>query len=425
MKRTLLLLAVLSLSATVAQAQSFNSGSTGADGALVADGICTTLQVPASGVFNFTTITVNGARCLVFLSNQRNTPVIMLAQGDVVINGDIGAEVQSSGFGSQTPGPGGFFGGAGAEAGFGPGGGAPGQTGIWVGPLSLVPLIGGSGGGGQPAGSNVGGGGGGAIVIASSTVINCSGHITARGSGTNSGGAGPGAGGAIRLVANSISGGCGLDARGGLASSPFLGGNSANAGIIRIEAPSVNYTGTATPNAVITLVVNPQIIPTSSTASLAVASIGGFPVLSDAGSRPGTVDVVLPRALSDPIALVVQATKIPIGTQVNLNLSGSTGMSYTPGTLAGSFDQSTATLQVTGLNRTAETHLFVFATFDVPAGQQAALLNPAGPNQVAKVQIRAAPGRPSTMAFLRRDGSEIDPKKIPPKLLAYLNQPNR
>jgi hypothetical protein len=176
---------------------------------------------------------------------------------------------------------------------------------------------------------------------------------------------------------------------------------------------------------VTTHAVNPQIIPTSTTATLAVASIGGFPVLSDAGVRPGTVDVVLPRALTDPIPLVVQATRIPVGTQVFLNLSGSTGVTYTQGTLAGSFDQSTATLQITGLNRTAETHLFVFATFDVPQDPQTALLNPAGPNHVARVQVRAAPGRPSTLAFLRRDGSEIDPKKLPPKLLAYLNRSHR
>jgi hypothetical protein len=116
-------------------------------------------------------------------------------------------------------------------------------------------------------------------------------------------------------------------------------------------------------------------------------------------------------------------TLIVIGTLVNLNLSGSSGTTYTPGTLAGSFDQSVATLQVSGLNRSAETHLFVFATFDVP--QSAALFNPAGPDQVARVRVQAEPGKPSTMAFLRRDGSEIDPRKIPTRLLAHLHYPNR
>jgi hypothetical protein len=146
-------------------------------------------------------------------------------------------------------------------------------------------------------------------------------------------------------------------------------------------------------------------------------------VPTDAGVRPGTVDVVLPRALTDPLSVVVQGRNIPVGTQVNLNLSGSTGTTYTPGTLAGSLDLSTATLLVSGISRTAETHLFVFVTFDVP--QSAALLNPPGPYHVAQVRVQAAPGKPSTMAFLRRDGSEIDPKKIPWRLLAHLEHPNR
>jgi hypothetical protein len=114
----------------------------------------------------------------------------------------------------------------------------------------------------------------------------------------------------------------------------------------------------------------------------------------------------------------VQGRNIPVGTQVNMNPSGSSGVAYTPGTLTGSLDLSTATLQVSGLNRNAETHLFVFVTFDVP--QSAALLNPPGPNHLAHVRIQAAPGKASSMEFLRRDGSVIDPKKIPAALLNHL-----
>lgn len=415
MKSTPLVL-VFVLSGTVAQAQPFDSGSTGADGALVVNS-STTLQVPPSGVFHFTTVTIASGTTLSFVPNQRNTPVIVLAQGDVVMNGNARISVDAAGI---AAGPGGFYGGAERQAGFGPGGGAPDVAGQWIGPLSMVPVIGGSGGGGQSNGSWVGGGGGGAIVIASSASIQCSGNILARGWG-GYGVAGGGSGGAIRLVANSFSGNCALNATGGQnfgsCCSGFAGGSTTNAGIIRIEAPTITYTGTALPSAVTTLALNPQIIPTSTTASLSVASIGGFPVLSDAGTRPGTVDVVLPRALTDPIALVVQGRNIPIGTAVSLNLSGSSGVTYTPGVLDGSVDQSLATLQVSGLDRTAETHLFVFSTFDVPLA--AAASNPAGPDQVAKVRIEASPGKPSSLTFLRRDGSEIDLKKVPAALLQY------
>jgi len=250
-------------------------------------------------------------------------------------------------------------------------------------------------------------------VIASSTFIQCNGSIEGRGSFVNNSTL-SGAGGAIRLVANSISGNCSLNAS----------GSSNNVGMVRIEAQSgqLSFTGSSIPSALVTL-LNPVIIPTSATASLVVASIGGFPVLSDAGVRPGTVDVVLPRALSDPIAVAVQARNIPVGTQVNLNLSGSPGVTYTPGTLAGSLDISTATVLVSGLNRSGETHLFLFATFDVP--QTVALFNPAGPDHVERVRLQAAPGQPSTMAFLRKDGSEIDLKKIPTRLLSYFGYANR
>ena len=399
--RNIVALVALALSPAIAQTPTFSSGSTGDLGPFTcANQTPPPLQVPASGIFNFTTVSI--VNCSIsFLPNQRNTPVIILAKEDVVISNSL-ISVDANG---QTPGPGGFFGGGGNQAGFGPGGGAIGQPGQWVGPLSLVPLIGGSGGGGQTGGTGVGSGGGGAIVIASSTSIQCSGSVFARG-GSPSVNAAYGSGGAIRLVATSFSGGCQLRA---------TAASGSNHGIVRIEAQpgQLLYTGSSIPPAVLAP-INPEIIPTSTTAGLTIASIGGFPVLSDLGSRPGLVDVVLPRGLTDPLPVVVQGRNIPIGTQVNLNLSGSSSATYTPGTLDGSFDQSLATLQIAGLNRDAESHLFVFATFDVPASTGAD--NPDGPDQVAKVRIEAAPGKESSLAFLRRDGSVIDPTRVPPAL---------
>jgi hypothetical protein len=415
------LVVVLILSANAAQAQSFSSGSTGADGALaLIQGEVRVIQVPESGVFNFTTVSIAPAEpgnlgrptILGFIPNQRNTPVTILAQGNVFIAGQI--FLSASG---QTPGPGGFYGGNGGQAGFGPGGGAAATAGTWIGPLSLVPPVGGSGGGGGcvDAVNAPGGGGGGAIVIASSTLINVSGQIIADGA-PGSGGrctstppGGPGSGGAIRLVANAITVSGRLEAT----------GPSGADGVIRVEAPvaGLAFTGSSSPSAVLAP-INPNVLPTATTAALTISSIGGFPVFSDAGVRPGSVDVVLPRGLSDPISLVVQGRNIPVGTQVSLNPSGSAGATYAPGTLIGSLELSSATLQVSGLDRNAETHLFVFATFDVP--QSAAVLNPNGPDQVARIRIQAAPGKPSTIAFLRRDGSVIDPKKIPSALLQHL-----
>ena len=237
----------------------FDSGSTGADGALnvIVD---TEIQLPADGVLNYTTVTVATGTTLTFAKNTTNTPVIILASGDVTIDGTISldgghsTDVGAAGDGNLgddgipgVGGPGGFDGGRGgiagdtnterqAGAGLGPGGGqgsdviyvflspdengcsAPAgafganasdlnghcQTGVnfiagdSYGSETLLPLIGGSGGGGASGGLSFGGsggGGGGGAILIAS-----SGTVTVSGSifarGGNSGNtAGAGRGG--------------------------------------------------------------------------------------------------------------------------------------------------------------------------------------------------------------------------------------
>jgi hypothetical protein len=217
---------------SVALAQAFNSGSTGADGPL---DVATDTVIPArtNGVFHYTTIRVRPGARLTFERNAANTPIHLLATDNVVIAGVVDV---SGGLGGPLNGgeggPGGFDGGkpgiAGKPpgAGYGPGGGKGGVAGDLPGGAGggsyatigvvgvttnkgavygsdlLLPLVGGSGGGGQPA---VGGsGGGGAILIASSKDIEVTGQIMANGATGN--GWGYGSGGAIRLVANRVAG---------------------------------------------------------------------------------------------------------------------------------------------------------------------------------------------------------------------------
>src|SRR5574341_277522 len=219
-------------------AQTFNSGSTGADGAF-SPTTNTTLALPPSGVFNFTTINIPAGVTVTFTRNATNTPVTLLASGTVTIAGTINLNGGAGGNAATgtgvapkggSGGPGGFDGGDGADgvasttggAGLGPGGGAGGVTyrdpfngldtnsggggasfgstgggpgaatlaptvtpGPTYGGSTLVPLIGGSGGGGGAAffgfTGGGGGGGGGAILIASSGTITFTGSITAAG----------------------------------------------------------------------------------------------------------------------------------------------------------------------------------------------------------------------------------------------------
>ena len=156
MKTTIEIAATIFFVPVLASAQNLSSGSTGADGALDLSQISEntlTLQVPASGVFNFTTVNIPGGKTLYFRPSFGNAPVIMLAQGGVNIGGTINVDASFDYSASRyKPGPGGFYGGAPSQSGFGPGAGrgtevvGSAENGRWVGPSSLVPIIGGSGG---------------------------------------------------------------------------------------------------------------------------------------------------------------------------------------------------------------------------------------------------------------------------------------
>jgi hypothetical protein len=431
MRRALFLLAVAFLFvAPLAGAQTFSSGSTGADGPLnptTEEGGCVSegyyacwIQVPESGILNYTTITT--ANWTVRLKmNSRNTPVYVLATGTVSIgasNGAGGLFVSAAG---RVPGPGGFYGGnAQYRNGFGPGGGtATSLPGRWVGSVSLVPIVGGSGGGyvSTDSGPYDGGGGGGALVIASSSTITIDGVVGADGGGAD--GSISGSGGAIRIVANHIAASASsrLYARGGA-------GSTSNPGLIRLEAPagSLTFLGGSSPAALLSD-INPVLQPTTTTPALLFVSMGGhaFPTGLYSGGNNDTVDLMLPAALQDPIPLVVNAANIPVGTQLAVTATGS-AITSTGGVLAGTLASSSATLQISGLVRTSQSHLFVHAVFDVPGGGGAGSANPAGPDQVASVRLESELGGASSFQFLRADGSVVPSARLRPEFLAYFKR---
>lgn len=247
------ILACASLAVSLASAQVFDSGSNGSYGPITVVASQTlTLDMPTDGVFHCTTITVESGGSLRFNRNALNTPVYLLATGDVIIRGYIyvdGTNGPSSPASGGRGGPGGFDGGApgvGATgstggAGLGPGAGLGGRntlaggnashsgigardpgdmspSGAAYGSQLLQPLLGGSGGGasagiGTSGSGWGGGGGGGAIQIASSTRVsvvhpggNQNGIFARAGWGNWDGGnralsSGGGSGGAIRIVA--------------------------------------------------------------------------------------------------------------------------------------------------------------------------------------------------------------------------------
>lgn len=419
MRRLLVLIGFILVASLSARAQTFNSGSTGADGALnlatmsCPVAICT-VQLPESGVLNYTTVNIPAGLNLVFSRNSRNTPVYMLAQGNVTIAGVIDvsnpASYNSPGQACRIPGPGGFYGGQpGGQPGFGPGGGtASSPNARWIGPLSLVPIIGGSGG-------YSGNGGGGGIVIASSTSINVAGGQILANSNCFSGSGG--AGGAVRLVANSISVAGSLSAYG--ANGGFI--QPTSFGVIRVEAPAgaLTFTGSSNPPAVLSP-INPAVV-SSTPPSLTIVSVGGFPVPSYAGQRFDTVDLLLPNQLTDPITVLVQGNNIPVGTSVSIGIvNGSPGATTTTSSLQGTFATSTASPTISNLNRVAVTYLLASATFEPPPGS--APSNQKGANHVDKVRLEALIGAKLKYIFLRKDGTVISPDKLRPEFLAQFGQ---
>lgn len=411
MKKSLMLIGTLCaflLLLLTARAQSFSSGSTGADGALDLSTmncpnapVCF-VQLPESGILNYTTVSVPSGKSLKFKSNSRNTTVILRAQGNVIIDGEV--KLDASG---NIPGPGGFYGGQVGSPGFGPGGGTlQSPNGKWIGPLSLVPIVGGSGGAAVQGGCcGPGGGGGGAIVIASSTSITGTGFLSALGQVNNGVGVGFGSGGAIRLVANTVN------------FSGTFSACSGNCGVVRIEATSLTFTGNSSPAAVLSP-LNPVIV-SSALPQLTIASIGGFAVPSYAGSRFDTVDLLLPSQLSDPVNVVIQANNIPVGTQVTIGfVSGSQQATSTAGTLSGTFEISTATPTISGLNRGAVTYLLATAIFDPPAGAQN--FNPKGPDHVARIRVESGIRSKPKFVFLRSNGTQIDQARLPKAFLQQL-----
>jgi hypothetical protein len=88
----------------------FNSGSTGSDGAF-APTANQAVQLPASGIFNFTTINIPAGVAITFVPNANNTPVILLASGNVTINGSITVNASNAnGRVGGKGGPGGYRG---------------------------------------------------------------------------------------------------------------------------------------------------------------------------------------------------------------------------------------------------------------------------------------------------------------------------
>lgn len=440
-------------------AQTFSSGSTGADGAFAPSaGGTTTVVVRPGGVYHYTTVNIPSNVTVRYVRGADNSPVVILASGNVTITGDIivsgdngvtysGTTTLIGGVGASG-GPGGFNGGMSGghpntgfvpTAGQGPfGGQASSATGGGGGDygapqafVGLTPLFGGSGGAGGTVTcvtstscfGRSGGGGGGAILIASSTSITINGTISANGG--NSVGASPctaasgaGAGGAIRLVANTITGANSglIETLGGSQNSTCTGTVGGN-GRIRLEAAS--FAGfLAQTNPVPSIANAPGAVSAGGSPalvnvpSLSIASIGGLTVPTTATASYSVPDLTLAPGTANPIPVVVNAANTPVGapTQITLRVTPRSPGTVTNVNIAaadhgGTFASSSATANVT-LPAGQVTLLQAYATMTL-TGQTAGLFPLIDGEPVQQVRVAASPGEASTLSLVLASGKEF------------------
>ncbi len=471
-KRTLLIiLAVMLVLLIPVQSRAFESGSTGADGAFnpTAD---TVLQMPEDGIFNFTTVNIPAGVTVTFKKNSKNTPVYILATGDVIIEGTIG--VDGGDATNQIPGeggPGGFDGGPGSVFsepggnGLGPGGGEggpyisqkscptcglggggggygtagnrgcyidSGQGGTSYGNSLLQPIVGGSGGGGGSGGkcsTNIGaggggGGGGGAIVIASSTKIVVNGTITANGGNGDKGscysaGGGGGSGGAIRLIAPTISGNGIISAVGGKSKGVsscgiyccFYEGGNGGLGRIRLEAEHIAFASQTTPPY---SVGRPSSVFIAEVPELRIVEVGGVAVPQNPTGRFGTPDVTLPFGTQNPVSVKIVASKIPAGTVVKLTSTPEHGPVETAtGTLTGTFDSSTTTIDI-NLSTEYQCILTAEATFTMQTTMYF------DGEKIEKVRVAGSPGSGSKVTYITETGREVKAEEVLARVTYHL-----
>jgi len=447
------LAAWLAAGGDLAWSQTFNSGSTGSDLAFSPNG-STTVTVPASGVFNYTTVTIPAGVTVTYLRNTANTPLTILASGNVTIAGTIDVSGINGGGGAITGtiltpnggrgGPGGFDGGNGANGvisnnggmGLGPGGGGggvgavsgagggfanPGVSagtsigGVAYGNANLLPTIGGSGGGGggiAAFGSSApgGGGGGGAVTIASSGTITLTGAIRAHGgsgaSGTSAiGASGGGSGGAIRLMATTIAGSGGtIDvATGSGAAGPGPSG-AGSVGRIRIEA----FTNALTANfgGVAPSVTTPGVVFLANTPMLQIVSVAGVAAPATPGALFSSPDITLPTTTTNPVNVALSAANIPPGTVVSIRAQGQfDAVTSTSATLAGTLSSSSATASL-AIPTNQPAVLTATASFTVLASAGTGPLFVQG-EEIERVQVSAALGGVSRVAYITKSGREI------------------
>jgi hypothetical protein len=360
------------------------------------------------GILRYNNVTIPAGVTVTFKRNPANTPLVLLARGDVMIAGTLDVRGgNGDGAVGGDGGPGGFDGGRGGITtpgiGLGPGAGCHANSDYLN--ARPIPLLGGSGGNGTATGGGFGfggGGGGGAVLIASSGDVSVTGSVNASLGFPAAGGSCRGSAGAVRIIGNRVN---------------YSGSLFAEVG--RIEAcDPASTSGTcvqtcsgcgcsgrfsfdcATPAFV------------SSLPTLRITSVAGTAApIEPVGSYNGDPDIALPEGTTS-VNVAVAATGIPPGTMVTIAAVPRLGAKTTANaSLMGTTMSSTGSANVTLLQ--GRSLITAEATVNITPGSGAPLIigGIAG-ERIASLKIGASYGGGSSLVYVTESGREIpaDPR---------------
>lgn len=475
-KTTAITIAALLGLPAAALAAPFVSGSacaTSADppclGAYTAPLTNSVIDLPADGILHYSTFDVPAGRTVTFKKNAANTPVTILASGNVVIAGTLSVNAQtvptnSGNYGDGilgddgkpgTGGPGGFDGGQGGlgpvlsgtdpagGAGYGPGGGQAAVTrydtrgysgggggfngaggvgwnngaagGGAYGQSSLLPLIGGSGGGGGAAGTTFsgagGGGGGGAILIASSGTVNVTGYLVADGgdggnsSGTNCGGQGGGGAGGAIRLVAENL------TRGGSGGLFARGGNGGGGCLGSGGTGAAGFVKLE--SNILTSWTTGNSNPAYSYTLPGKVFVPANPTLTIASvngipvtTNTGVADITLPEGTTMPVNVVVNGANIPTNTSVKIYLVRTNGTrSEVPSSPALGGTEASSTATAAVTFQPGNTTVLASVTYTVTELIQASLPMFNG-EYVAKIRVESELGGSSKTTYITASGKE-------------------
>ncbi len=271
-------------------------------------------------VFKYSSVNIPTGVTVTFKNHPAYAPVVWLVQGNVTIAGTLSVAGKSGSLLVPNvllptePGPGGFRGGpkgpSGFGSGYGPGGGhAHAYSANYLskyGNPQIIPLIGGSGGGGSGE-TGSGCSAGGAILIASANTVSINGLIDALGVNSYQGSS---TGGAIRIIANHVTG----------AGSLLAVTLDTPGGRIRVETTSFSPTIISNPETIGVPPANPPVIwPPANAPTARVVSVDAVnaPIDPRAPLIAGA-DVAIQN--NAPVNIVIETQNFPIEGVVQLNI---------------------------------------------------------------------------------------------------------